>query len=346
MKTELKKFKNNAKLRLSLLRIWFMKNIVVIIQVVTITCILFMLTGVINSNTPILGATIYKIFSPLLDEINKIIAEKEIDGLMSFFSVFSSIMMSVGMFTMKCRSIAYEDIKDDNLKLALVQARLYFNEDGKLTKKLEKVTGTDLDGDGMVDGVEEAVSKKRRKRGIISNIKNAAEELVIITSVKLDGETEEENEAKVEQALEEANLDEAAETLEEIDNDIKETIEEVIPEKIAEKVAEEMVERIDEEELPEGYEVPTLFSKIKEKILRLFKKKDKETTVYEDDSQLEVIENSIVDDSVIKQDTKQNNKSVEVKNNNSEDKVVKKQTSTNQTTQEKTINDFLKNLKK
>jgi len=60
---------------------------------------------------------------------------------MSLFAATISILISVSMFTVKARSIAQNDIKSDKLKIALIKAKLYFNADGKLVKRVEKLTG-------------------------------------------------------------------------------------------------------------------------------------------------------------------------------------------------------------
>jgi len=63
------------KLRAALLRIWFMKNIVLWIQIFCIVCIVCMLTGKLTQSTPILGPIIYPLFKPLIDQIQEIIVE-------------------------------------------------------------------------------------------------------------------------------------------------------------------------------------------------------------------------------------------------------------------------------
>lgn len=201
----------SIKLRLALLRIWFMKNIILWIQIFCIVCIICMLTGKITSETPLLGAIIYPLFKPLIDEIQLVIITEDISrNLMGFFASVISILVSVSMFTIKARSIAQSDIKSDKLKIALIKAKLYFNSDGKLVKKVEKMTGVDLDEDGEVEG--EAVQTKGPIQGLIQAIK----ELALISTVKLDG-NEEEKQQQYNKALKDANLETASDGLNDLE---------------------------------------------------------------------------------------------------------------------------------
>ena len=56
--------------------------------------------------------------------------------------------------------VALSDIKNDNLKLALVNANMYFNEQGRLVKKIEKAANTDINGDGKIDTTDYLLYRK------------------------------------------------------------------------------------------------------------------------------------------------------------------------------------------
>jgi len=64
----------DTKLRLTLLRIWFVKNFTLWLQIFIIVCVVLMLTGNITADTPVLGWIIYPIFKPLIDDITEIVS--------------------------------------------------------------------------------------------------------------------------------------------------------------------------------------------------------------------------------------------------------------------------------
>lgn len=232
---------SNVKLRLQLFRIWFMKNILVWLQVFLIVCVICMLTGNITSSTPVLGRFIYPIFEPLITEIILIVEDKQIDGLMDFFAIAISILTSIGLFTLKLRGIAQSDIKSDNLKIALIKANLYFNADGKLVKKTEKMTQTDLDGDGKIDDKEEVPVTK----GLFSGIATAVKEFKVIATVDLSGD-DEQDEKNYEKAVEEAGLLESEKALKEIDKTVLEGADNIILEKVNTEVDKRREEIMDD----------------------------------------------------------------------------------------------------
>ena len=201
--------------------------------IVILVCIF---TGVITSETPLLGTIIYPIFAPLADEINKIIAEQEIDGLMTFCSVVVSLMFTITTFAFKVRRIAMTDIKDNKLKYAMVQANLYFNEDGKLVKKLEKATGEDLNGDGVIDDAEMAASTAEKK-GLIKGIVSAFQEFNTIMKADFSEDDMDAEEAVYQKVLEETKMEQAAEAGNEID--------EIINKGIGDAVADKCMRRAD-----------------------------------------------------------------------------------------------------
>ena len=140
MKKFLKKAWANIRLRLSLLRIWFIKNIVLFLEVGLLICFICTFTGAITSETPVLGKIIVAIgFDSVAKEINDIIKEKQITNIMTFFTTALSVLITIGIFALKAKSIAQTDIKNDKLKIALLKANLYFNYDGKLVKKVKKL---------------------------------------------------------------------------------------------------------------------------------------------------------------------------------------------------------------
>ena len=90
---------------------------------------------------------------------------------------------------------------------------MYFDEEGKLTKKVEKLTNLDLDNDGKVNDtpVEEAVAKEEN---IVSGLKRAGSEFVTIIKADLsESET-------AETITTDIGLDDTANTVEEIKSEL------------------------------------------------------------------------------------------------------------------------------
>ena len=123
----------------------------------------------------------------------------------------------------KAKNIALSDIKNDNLKKALINANLYFNEKGHLVKKLEKATNTDRDGKVADKDVGEA----KANVGFFSGIRNAVQELVAIATVKLDDKDEEKNKENYDNVINENNMTDAAEVMGDLEkaNEVRKSVE-------------------------------------------------------------------------------------------------------------------------
>lgn len=160
---------------------------------------------------------------------------------MDLFAVIISITTSISIFLIKARSIAQDDIRDDSLKRALISANLYFNSNGNLVKKVEKITGTDLNGDGKISNDETIIEEK--KQGPIKGIFSAIKELFVICTTDFTGDAEIDDK-KVDKVLEETNMKTAAEGLEELSDSIrstetKEKIENAVVNPIVDIIAED-----------------------------------------------------------------------------------------------------------
>lgn len=337
---KLKRFGKTFKLRMSLIRIWFMKNILLFLKILCVVCLICIFTGGITAETPILGTIIYPIFAPLADEINAIIKEKEIDGLMTFFSIAISVMFSISMFAVKARNIAQADIKNPKLKLALVQANLYFNENGRLVKKVEKATGEDIDNDGKIDEAE-AVAETGRK-GIFKGIISAFQEFATIMKADLEVDTEAEADEKYAAALREASLEDAAEATEEIDEIITDGRNEFKADKGNEIADQKIEETLNDETLSEEEKEDKvgLLKKVKEWFSGFRKKKDENES---DTEAPEVIEDNMETDSEIIEEAEEKTETVtpEVKNEPTVE-VAETKSSANTT---RTVDSFIASLK-
>ena len=143
--------KERAQLKAALLWIWFIKNIKVFIWAVFIILVALTCMGVIKPDTPLLGT----IFGSISEAFQGLI--KDLDGDYTIWTVIESIIslgFIVGLAATNFDRIALKDIKSKRIKVLLVKAGLYFDKNGKLTKRIEAITDVDIDGDGKADDQE------------------------------------------------------------------------------------------------------------------------------------------------------------------------------------------------
>lgn len=167
-------------LRMSLLRYWFVKNILVFIWSTFIICIGLTFSGLITENTPVLGV----IFGDLSAEIRDVV--DEVGGNFTLYTIVESLIslgIAAGLCAKKLKAITFEDIKSRKCKILLIKAGLYFNENGKLTKRVETVTKTDINKDGLIG--EEKAEKIQKEETIVEGLKRAGEEFVTIVTIDL-----------------------------------------------------------------------------------------------------------------------------------------------------------------
>lgn len=332
---KLNRFWRIFKLRLSLLRIWFMKNILLFLRIACVVCLVCIFTGTITAETPLLGSIIYPIFAPLADEINAVIAEKEIDGLMTFFSVLISVMFSISMFAIKARNIAQSDIKSAKLKYAMVQANLYFNSDGKLVKKVEKATGKDINMDGKID--EKDAIEESGKIGFFKGMISAFQEFNTIMKADLSGAEDEES-AAYRDVLKNTELEDAAEATKDIEEIIKDGSANFVSDKGVAKAEKELTEVIENDELTEEEKVAkiTLLTKVKEWFANIrIRRQNKKDEIEKDDAEI-LVDNMDADSEYDGSDSLAPRKSEN--SNEKEDEEVK-------TVKEQRAEDFLEQLR-
>jgi hypothetical protein len=128
-----------------------------------------------------------------------------------------STCLSVYCVIFKTKSIALADIKSKNLKIALIQAGMYFDENGKLCKKVESVTKLDVNEDGKVGDVE---IKDIPTEGVIKGSIRAGKELVTILTADLDSDKD--GKLSADKAITDADLESTIDTLG--DDQVKATI--------------------------------------------------------------------------------------------------------------------------
>jgi len=305
----MKKFWNTFKLRATLFRIWFMKNMIVFLQVFLVVCVVLTLSGVIKENTPILGVIIYPIFEGIIDEVNEMKSAQGSTVLVNILATCISVFVSIGMFTLKLKSICLADIKSDKLKLALIKANMYFNSDGKLVRRVERVTRTDIDGDGLIDK-DETTSEEVLSKGFFSGIKTAVQEFATIATAKLDTEDD------YKETLDKADLTKSAEELEAVELEQNEqNIEKT--EEIVDGIMEEEIQKVEtaEDETEETKEIKKNFivrefTAFKNWIRKIFTKKKKEDEITEEQIQEYIKENPTEDDIIIENNLKEDEEKV------------------------------------
>jgi len=173
------------KLRMSLLKIWALKNVSVFLEVAIFIIVILVLTGQVTSDTPILG--LIPGVDSLTTAIHSFLNDLELNS--EFWTKLAgsvlSLFIAIGTLSGGLRRVALKDIKNPKLKRALIQAGLYFNKDGKLVKRIEETIKIDLDGDNKIGDTEESINSTEQER-LVPGVKRAFEELGTIMSVKID----------------------------------------------------------------------------------------------------------------------------------------------------------------
>jgi len=208
------------KLRLSLLKIWFIKNLPIFLELAVFTIIILVLTGQISEDTAVLGlipglrdlsVAIKLTFDEILTNNNSTLGVNFWSGLAT---TLLTLFVAVGTLSNGLRRISLNDIKSIKLKKALVKAGLYFNREGKLVKRVEEATRIDLNGDNKIGDTNKTVEEiQDEEGGFFDRVKKAGEELATIVSVKIETKQDVE---KIEQKAELKETSRAIETAKEI----------------------------------------------------------------------------------------------------------------------------------
>ena len=273
-----KSFWSANKLRLTLFRIWFTKNILVFVQVALIISVVLMITGNITAETPLLGKILYPLFSELIDEVNHLATERSMEGWMDFFSIIISISISVSMFMIKTRSIIQSDIKSNSVKRALISAGLYFNSDGKLVKREDSIH-KDTNGDGVINEHDGKISSNPFK-GLIDSIK----EFIVIANADFSG-NEKEDKATLDEVMAKAELEATAEGLDALENQMKDKLS---------FTKEETESEDDEDEIEETKKPSKFINWIKSNFtIGRIKESEDDDEIYDEDDEEEIGENEM-----------------------------------------------------
>ena len=196
--------KERAQLKAALLWIWFIKNIKVFIWAIFIILVALTCMGVIKPDTPLLGT----IFGSISEAFQGLI--KDLDGDYTVWTVIESIIslgFIVGLAATNFDRIALRDIKSKKIKVLLIKAGLYFDKNGKLTKRAEAIANIDIDGDGKADEQKIVTDKDET---LFEQVKHSGEELKTIINIDLseideDGNSNISNLEKVQETEEVSN---------------------------------------------------------------------------------------------------------------------------------------------
>ena len=197
--------KERAQLKAALLWIWFIKNIKVFIWAIFIILVALTCMGVIKPDTPLLGT----IFGSISEAFQGLI--KDLDGDYTVWTVIESIIslgFIVGLAATNFDRIALRDIKSKKIKVLLIKAGLYFDKNGKLTKRAEAIANIDIDGDGKADEQKIVTDKDET---LFEQVKHSGEELKTIINIDLS-EIDEDGNSNI------SNLEKVQETEEEVSN--------------------------------------------------------------------------------------------------------------------------------
>lgn len=219
---ETKKTKKSSKfvlffkhlgIKMQLLGIWLLKNISVFLQIAIGICIILTLCGIIVPSTPILGS----IFGDLSEEVTDLRATYSWDVVLNLIATLLSLSLSFYVVVKKLKTVALSDIKSRKLKLALIDAGLYFDDNNVLCKKLETATNMDLNSDGSIADTKISDTKTEN---FFSACIRSGKELWLILSFKFnDDESDDDDEVKT--LSDKANLTTTTETLSSIDETTK-----------------------------------------------------------------------------------------------------------------------------
>jgi predicted transcriptional regulator len=212
------------KLRMALIRIWFIKNLIVFLELAIAIGVVLVLTGQLPESTPIVGE--------LSASIRQVISQDYSRGdfWINLLSTIFTLLVSLGVLSTNLKRIAISDIKSKNIKRALIQAGMYFNKEGKLVKRMEEASRIDIDGDNKI-GETELSPEDLPREGLLPGLRRAGQELGTIIGMKI--ETKED----VEKIAEKTELKETVVAVQRMDEQLNKEVSQVITNKISDSLS-------------------------------------------------------------------------------------------------------------
>jgi hypothetical protein len=186
---------------MQLLWIWLLKNIVTFLQLILwILILIVVFDDRITDTTPFFGT----VFAPIL-AIKSTASDAQESSAGVWFDVITTLLstgISAYCVIFKTKTIVLNDIKSKNLKIALIKAGMYFDENGKLCKRVENATKLDINGDGKAGDTD---INDIPTEGVIHGTIQATKELVTIMTADLDPDKDGKDSA--DNAIEKADLE-------------------------------------------------------------------------------------------------------------------------------------------
>ena len=166
------------RLRMRLLRIWVVKNLATFIKLVAFLLILTIIAAIVFEHKPI---TEFLIDHEILPKGNR----GTVEQIVAIVGLIVSVSAGTGLISRSLKRLALTDIKSTSLKMALIKSGMYFNADGRLVKRIEEATQTDIDRDGKV-GDSGVLIEDLPAEGILPGLKRAGQELNTIFTTKIE----------------------------------------------------------------------------------------------------------------------------------------------------------------
>jgi hypothetical protein len=176
------------KLRAALLRVWGLKNLGVFMNLFFVVGIILVFTGQISETTPVVGWIFGDISIAFKEALTQGFSNPDSgDVFVNGVTAVLTFLVTIGMLSTNVKRVALTDIKSKALKRALVQAGMYFNQDGKLVRRLEEAARIDLNGDNKIGDTGISIDELP-KEGLLPGLKRAGEELGTIITMKIEGD--------------------------------------------------------------------------------------------------------------------------------------------------------------
>lgn len=154
-------------LRCTLFRIWFVKNLYLFITVGSLLVFILVITGN-GVSIPFLGLL-------FTDMKHWNIDNSFVENILSVVGGLIAPMTAIAYIIRKVKHITLQDIKSNKTKLAMVKAGLYFNENGRLSKRSK---------DKKV-----VIKTLPEKKGLFGELIGIAKELKVAMTAKVENAT-------------------------------------------------------------------------------------------------------------------------------------------------------------
>lgn len=165
-------FLKTFKLKASLLKLWLIKNIYVFLKTFALIFVILILFGLIP-------------FPISLQTLFTSISGKDDSSIINIASVLISILVAINTLSKGLKRLGFADVKNnETLKLQLVQLGLYFNKEGRLTKRIHRDIKESIE-EQKQQTVSEIIEEEINDN-LIGNLITATQDLSTIITAKVD----------------------------------------------------------------------------------------------------------------------------------------------------------------